>query len=358
LTARGSDSFGWDPEDRLITATVDSAATTFSYNGDGLRDSLTFDSSTTTFTWDVSRSIPQVVDDETYQYVYGLGRIAQVGSSDTLYYLTDGLGSTMALTDEDGDVVNTYDYDVFGGVRGMTGSQPNDYTFAGEQVDGSTGLQYLRARYYDMETGRFISADPLQGSFASPSTQNRYAYSLNEPCGHTDRLGLASTVDCKGSASAQGLGRYTDEILEVTSFTPFAPIAGPVLGGILAYFGDDTDYAVSTNVSFTRKEGGWKIQTETLPDPFKRAGWVSDGVSKTSSRNDRLTTVGIVASGHSNVLGTSVTVRFTFSVDEFGHGFASSEISATGFGIDALSLTSSATCSGFGPGGGGGVGIW
>jgi hypothetical protein len=43
---------------------VASAATTFAHNGDGLRDSLTFDSSTTTFTWDVNTPIPQVLDDE------------------------------------------------------------------------------------------------------------------------------------------------------------------------------------------------------------------------------------------------------------------------------------------------------
>jgi hypothetical protein len=41
-------------------------------------------------------------------------------------------------------VVNTYDYDVFGALRDSSGAQANDFTFAGEQVDGSTGLQYLR----------------------------------------------------------------------------------------------------------------------------------------------------------------------------------------------------------------------
>jgi len=51
--------------------------------------------------------------------------------------------------------------------------------FAGEQVDAATGLQYLRARYYDMETGRFVSKDPKAGAIFRPSTQNRYAYALN-----------------------------------------------------------------------------------------------------------------------------------------------------------------------------------
>jgi YD repeat-containing protein len=112
LTSRGSDDFDWDVEDRLTSATVSSVTTAFTYNGDGLRDSLTTGGNTTTFTWDVNRSIPQVLDDEDLRYVSGAGRIAQVGAS-THYYLSDGLGSTMALADEDGDVLNDYDYDVY-----------------------------------------------------------------------------------------------------------------------------------------------------------------------------------------------------------------------------------------------------
>ncbi|HLF77753.1 MAG TPA: RHS repeat-associated core domain-containing protein [Dehalococcoidia bacterium] len=107
-------------------------------------------------------SIPQVLDDETLHYVYGLGRIAQVaGNGDTFYYLADGLGSTMALVDDTGAAINTYDYDVFGAVLASTGSQANAFKFTGEQADSSTGLEYLRARYYDMETGRFVSKDPM-----------------------------------------------------------------------------------------------------------------------------------------------------------------------------------------------------
>jgi len=167
-------------------------AGTFAYNGGGLRHSRTFAGNTAAFTWDAARSIPQVLDDETFRYVYGLGRIAQVSGTATHYYLTDGLGSTMALIDAAGAVVDAYDYDVFGALRGSTGTQPNEFTFAGEQVDAATGLQYLRARYYDMETGRFWSKDPLLGSVQKPSSQNRYAYALNNPCVYLDRSGLVS----------------------------------------------------------------------------------------------------------------------------------------------------------------------
>jgi RHS repeat-associated protein len=130
----------------------------------------------------------------------------------------------MALTDEAGDVDTTWDYDVFGAVRGLTGSQPNDFTFAGEQVDGSTGLQYLRARYYDPEVGRFLSKDQFFGSVGLPLTQHVFLYALSnpgtlvDPTGHVpsppappyedsgdSKLGIGGII--KGICDYLGLGR-------------------------------------------------------------------------------------------------------------------------------------------------------
>ena len=121
--------------------------TTFVYNGDGLRESLTTGGSTTTFTWDIARSIPQLLDDGDLRYIYGLGRISQIDDSEvTHYYLTHALGSTMALTNASKTVVNDYEYDVFGAVRSSMGSLANEFEFefAGEQVNASTDLQYLQ----------------------------------------------------------------------------------------------------------------------------------------------------------------------------------------------------------------------
>ena len=71
------------------------AGWTNNYTGDGLRDSRTFNSGTTTFTWDVNRSIPQVLDDGNAQYTFGPGRIAKlearsVGGSGTYLYVGGG----------------------------------------------------------------------------------------------------------------------------------------------------------------------------------------------------------------------------------------------------------------------------
>jgi len=203
LTSRAPDSFAWDAENHMTSATVSSTTTTFAYNGNGLRDSLTTGGNTTTFTWDPSTGlragsaagIPQVLDDGAFKYVYGLGRIAEVSGSNTYYYLTDGLGSVMALCNSSGTVLNSYEYDVFGAVRSSTGSTANAFTFTGEQTDASTGLEYLRARYYDSASGRFISSDPAGGG---------YPYGANNPARMFDPSGLYPICFAEGSPDGEG----------------------------------------------------------------------------------------------------------------------------------------------------------
>ncbi|HLF77760.1 MAG TPA: RHS repeat-associated core domain-containing protein [Dehalococcoidia bacterium] len=90
--------------------------------------------------------------------------------------------------DSTGAVVNTYDYDAFGAVRASTGSQANEFKFTGEQADSSTELEYLRARYYDQETGSFISRDPMADQ---PGwSEHAFAYAKSNPVMLTDRSGL------------------------------------------------------------------------------------------------------------------------------------------------------------------------
>jgi YD repeat-containing protein len=63
--------------------------------------------------------LPVVLQDGTNTYVYGLDLISSTdGSGDQTYFTYDGLGSTADLTDDEGDVVDGYTYDVFGAVRG------------------------------------------------------------------------------------------------------------------------------------------------------------------------------------------------------------------------------------------------
>ena len=65
---------------------------------------------------------------------------------------TDGVSRRRAITD-------TYDYDAFGNKINSTGTTPKNFLYRGEQYD-PLGLYYLRARYYNPLTGRFMSRDP------------------------------------------------------------------------------------------------------------------------------------------------------------------------------------------------------
>jgi RHS repeat-associated protein len=102
-------------------------------------------------------------------------------------------------------VVKTYGYDVYGKVTSSSGSAPNEFDFAGQQTD-PTGLQYLRARYYDPGTGRFLSRDPLS---AGPGwSQHPLAYGNGNPARFVDPLGLCGWTDpfgCAGDVAGAAL---------------------------------------------------------------------------------------------------------------------------------------------------------
>ena len=78
---------------------------------------------------------------------------------------------------------------MFGAVRSSTGTGSTEYKYTGEQDDATLGYTYLRARYYDQATGRFISKDPFPGFAADPASQHHYSYVQNNPINLTDPSG-------------------------------------------------------------------------------------------------------------------------------------------------------------------------
>ncbi|MCL4231899.1 MAG: hypothetical protein KJ053_09970 [Dehalococcoidia bacterium] len=188
LTNRGADTFTWDYEDRMVSAVVNGTTSTFTYRGDGLRDSRTVGITTTTFTWDINAALPEVLDDGN-RYVYGAGLESMLTATGTYYYLADGLGSTMAIADSTGIVAKSYTYDVYGKPT-ATGTLANEFDFAGQQTD-PTGLQYLRARYMDPDTGTFVSREPL--ALAPGWTGSLYGYGAANPARYADPSGRTLT---------------------------------------------------------------------------------------------------------------------------------------------------------------------
>src|SRR5262249_40393740 len=124
----------------------------------------------------------------------------------------DALGSTRVLTDASGAVTDRYIYDAFGQLLGHTGTTVNIYLFAGEPHDPLTGLDYLRARYMDAATGRFVSRDPLAGSMFLPLTLNRYLYTGDDAVNDRDPSGQESlgevmaALEILGAWAGAGIG--------------------------------------------------------------------------------------------------------------------------------------------------------
>ncbi|MFE3371953.1 RHS repeat-associated core domain-containing protein [Streptomyces sp. NPDC059173] len=102
------------------------------------------------------------------------------------YYLTDALGSVVALTDGDGNKVNTYTYSPRGVRLLARSSEPvaQPYRFAGGYQD-PTGLYHYGARYYDANIARFTQPDP------SGQETNPYLYADGDPVNRIDPEGLA-----------------------------------------------------------------------------------------------------------------------------------------------------------------------
>jgi RHS repeat-associated protein len=83
--------------------------------------------------------------------------------------------------------------------------------YRGEQYDSDLGLYYLRARYYNPATGRFLSRDPEDGKAKIPSTLHKYLYANGDPVNGRDPRGRDSMLET-GSLDAM-IARTVPELL-------------------------------------------------------------------------------------------------------------------------------------------------
>lgn len=146
------------------------------------------------------------------EYLHGPGidePISMRKDGQTYYYHQDALGSIVAITDADKNLVQRYEYDAYGAITYVLDpdfKQP--YAFTGREYDEESGLYYYRARYYDPKVGRFISKDPI--GFAGGDV-NLYGYVLNDPVNGVDPDGRIGVIGVTG-AIATGIGLATRNV--------------------------------------------------------------------------------------------------------------------------------------------------
>ena len=137
-------------------------------------------------------------------YTYGesgIGeRVSVDKSEESSYYLYDGRNSVTGILTENANLTNSYQYDSYGNLTSGTADGVNYYGYNGESTNVKTGLQYLRARYYNAENGTFTTEDSDLGTTENPLTRNRYDYTTNNPLNYSDPTGHSLWSRIKSTA--------------------------------------------------------------------------------------------------------------------------------------------------------------
>src|SRR5262249_55221802 len=178
----GTAGYQWDVRGRLTQATLPNGQTVrYGYDALGRRANRTFNGVTTTFLYDGGDVVLDREGSTATDYLNGAGvdeKLRQTSNIGNLYFLHDHLGSTSALTNSAGGVVERLQYEAFGAT---VASQYTRYGYTGREWDDATGLMHYRARWYDPQQGRFLTEDPI--GFAGGL--NLYQYVGNSPLNHT-----------------------------------------------------------------------------------------------------------------------------------------------------------------------------
>ena len=133
-----------------------------------------------------------------YTYAPGYDNIISMTSysdneTNTYFYIRNHNNSVVALVDENGEVAERYEYSAYGEITVLDSNGNeldesalgNRYTFQGREIDWTTGLYNFRARWYDSETGRWLSKDPI----GINGGLNQYVFCGNNPVMFVDPEG-------------------------------------------------------------------------------------------------------------------------------------------------------------------------
>jgi RHS repeat-associated protein len=243
-------SYNYDFENHL-TSTSDGIS--IIYDGDGNRVSKTVNGLTTKYLVNTNNltGYAQVVEElqnnqVVKSYTYGLDLISQRQSSGVSFYQYDGHGSVRGLSNNLGSVTDTYSYDAFGTLIEQTGTTSNHYLYAGEQFDSDLGFYYNRARYLNVETGRFISFDTYEGNNQDPISLHKYLYANADGVNRIDPSGNISLIDIQITALTI-IGSVARAVPAILFYTEFVTLAVGVAALGLESIADIPDDYINPN---------------------------------------------------------------------------------------------------------------
>jgi RHS repeat-associated protein len=177
----------------------------YAYNAEGIRVRESIDGQVTLYVINPANltRFAQILEERTATgqilstFTLGWDVLAQADANGVLHLLYDGHGSTRALLDAGGAVLNgaagaqVFSYDAYGNQLDTGVTPLTSLLYSGEQTDSATGLQYLRARYYDPGSGTFGSLDSAAGDPRQPLSLHKYLYAHGNPINQVDPSGAA-----------------------------------------------------------------------------------------------------------------------------------------------------------------------
>jgi len=234
MTASPGRTYAWNGVSNLVSYSgVDLA-----YNGLGHLISRTAGGLTTQFQRHyampgapiVFADAPGVSPDVAYVCTPG-GKLlysVDMTTQEASFYHFDRMGSTLAITNEAGTVINAYAYGPYGELLGSMAGPAQPFTFLGRHgVRTEVDLYQMGARYYDPATARFISRDPLPPRLEDPESLSRYAYASASPLRYIDPSGSRDEVSeiadvISSQAQHYGIALFV-EIFDVAFVRPVEP---------------------------------------------------------------------------------------------------------------------------------------
>ena len=259
----------------------------------------------------------------------------------TGYYLYDARGSVSGITNEEGQVYQSYRYSVTGEITFGAPQYENEYTYNGESYNPNIQSQYLRARYYCVVTATFLTEDSYLGNQTEPLTLNRYNYCVSSYLNYTDPSGNSTENDVDRILREYPIlsNQKSEQAIAVESFV------NGVLGSAAKVIIDKPTAAYMPGMAMEELYGGqyrfnehaynnYVNLTETLIEALSK-----DATNKTAYYAGRCTgdVVITVVGGVEFVYGLITTIS--------GGGESAAAL-ATGIGIAAEPVTIAVTAEG------------
>ena len=219
VNSSGTTTYAWGFENRLTSVALPGSGGTvyFKYDPSGRRIYKSSSPGTSIYAYDDDDVI-----EETNAAGAPVARYAQMESMDeplamlrsstTSYYERDGLGSVTSLSNTAGALAQTYAFDSFGNQTASSGSLTNSFRYTGREFDAETSLYYMRARYFDPVTGKFMSEDPTRFR----DSVNFYRYVRNDPVDNTDPTGFTTYKGFPADKEAQMKNAVAEALAKLT----------------------------------------------------------------------------------------------------------------------------------------------